>query len=89
MTTPSFIRDVAAESGVRITDARCVVQAIEVVMRKYLSSGEKFKLADVSFEAKEVPAHEARNPSTGETITVEAHKKVVAKVASNLARDVR
>lgn len=89
MTTPKFVRDVAAESGVRIADARSVMQAIEVVMRKYLAADEKFKLADVSFEAKSVPAHEARNPSTGETIMVEAHKKVVAKVASNLARDVR
>lgn len=89
MTTPDFIRDVAAESGVRIADARTVAQAIETVMRKYLSEGRKFKLADVVFDVRDVGEREARNPSTGETITVPAHKKLVIKAASNLARDMR
>lgn len=89
MTTPDFIRDVAVESGIRMTDVRAVTVAIESVIRKYLSNGEKFKLSDVIFDVKDVAERTARNPSTGEKVTVPAHKKISIKAASNLIRDIQ
>ena len=52
-------------------------------------NGEKFKLSDVIFDVKDVAERTARNPSTGEKVTVPAHKKISIKAASNLIRDIQ
>lgn len=88
MTSTQFIKDVAAtykaEKKWSQKDVKEFVDAIETVIKEKVSNGESFKVCDVNFGVKDVPAHTGRNPSTGEAIDVPASKRITLKPASDL-----
>jgi len=84
MTNVEFRKAVAAEANMSIANTKIVLDALETAMHKWLEDGKAFKVADVLFDVKDVPAHEARNPSTGEKISIPASRKVVVKASKTL-----
>ena len=57
-------------------DVAAVIQATLDAIQGALKEGDKVQLVGFgTFEAKDVAAHEARNPSTGEKVQVPASKK--------------
>ena len=66
-------------------DAEKAVNALIDVIGDVLKAGEKVQLVGFgTFEAKERPARVARNPRTGEEITIEASKTASFKVGKAL-----
>lgn len=66
-------------------DAEKAVNALIDVIGDALKAGEKVQLVGFgTFEAKERPARVARNPRTGEEITIEASKTASFKVGKAL-----
>lgn len=88
MTNVDFRNKFANKAGISQKAASEYLKALEDTIVESLVAGDEFKVADVNFAVKDVPAHEGRNPSTGETIHVEASKRVVVKAASTLKRAV-
>lgn len=84
MTSVKFMKAFATTAGITQKDARAYLDALEKTIVDGLTSGDTFKVADLTLTLKNVPAHEGRNPSTGETIEIPAKNKVCVKVANSL-----
>lgn len=90
MTKAELINIIAEKTGMTKTVTGDVVQVIlSTVMDELLDGGEvnlngfgKFYVADVS-------ARNGRNPSTGESLVIEAHKTPKFKFATNVKNVVR
>ncbi len=66
-------------------DVASVVQATIDAIAAAMKDGDKVQIVGFgTFEAKEVAAHEARNPSTGEKVQVPACKKPVFSASKAL-----
>ncbi len=66
-------------------DVAAVIGATLDAVVAALKDGDKVQLIGFgTFEAKDVAAHDARNPSTGETVRVEACKKPVFSASKAL-----
>ena len=60
------------------TQTKDILDALEEIVKGELENGGNVNLLGFgAFSVKEVKQREARNPATGEKITVEAHKKPV------------
>jgi len=82
MTQAEFVKAVAEKTGLTQKDVKRVINAMADVIVDVVKEGDTVKLADIgTFKMKEVPEKKARNPKTGEEITVPAHKKLVFKVS--------
>ena len=78
MTKTELVNVVAAEADLKKKDVETVVNAVLAAVENALKAGDKVQLIGFgTFEAKEVAAHEGRNPKTGETITIPASKRPV------------
>lgn len=84
MTSVKFMKSFANNAGISQKNAREMLDALEKTIVEALNSGDSFKVADMTLSLKEVPQHEGRNPSTGDTITIPAKNKVCVKVSSSL-----
>ena len=74
MTKTELIAEVAEKTGLKKKDAEAAVTA---VLEK-LAAGEKVQLVGFgTFEVKERPEREGRNPATGATIKIAAAKRPV------------
>jgi DNA-binding protein HU-beta len=93
MTKDQFVRSLAETKEISIKQARESVNLVldhivEVVGN--LEGGEKLDLTGVlQFVVSDVPAREGRNPSTGETIQLEATRKVNVKPMATLKSAVK
>ena len=77
MTKANLIDVVALKTDLKKKDVEAVVGAAIEAVIEALKAGDKVQIAGFgAFETKEVAAHEGRNPSTGEKITIAASKKV-------------
>lgn len=86
MNVTDLVKTVAENAGTTQKSVREIIDVIQAVTIEQLKQAD----AENSVEVKIVPgislvstyaeAHEAKNPATGETITVEAKKYVKAKV---------
>lgn len=86
MTKNEFIAAIAAEAGVKKTEAEAFLAAQALVLRKALKEGDEVTIPNVGkLSAAKREAREARNPSTGATIQVPAKTVVKFKVAKDLA----
>ena len=73
-----------------LAEAEAAVDALAAIMAKALVDGEEVRIPGVgTFKTKERAAHEARNPATGATLTVEAHRVVAFKPSEALRDNVR
>ena len=76
MTKTELVNVVAAETELKKKDAEAAVNAVFAAIESALKAGDKVQLIGFgTFEAKDVAAHEGRNPKTGEAITIAASKK--------------
>jgi len=77
--------EVATSTGSTKKDAEKVVDAVIDAVVKAIVSGEPVRLAGLgTFKPKNLPERQGRNPSTGETITIKASKKVSFTPAADL-----
>lgn len=85
MTSKVFLEKyLEVTEGITKKDARIQLAAVEKAIKALLSDGEAFKAFDLNFDTSDVPAHEGRNPSTGETIQIPARKRVSVRASSGM-----
>lgn len=78
MTKTELIAEVAEKTGLKKKDAEAAVTAVLTAVEEKLAAGEKVQLVGFgTFEVKERPERDGRNPSTGETIKIAASKRPV------------
>ena len=85
MNKTELIVALAQKAEITKKDAEKAVNAFVDVVCDALKAGEKVQLVGFgTFEAKERPARVARNPRTGEEITIEASTTASFKVGKAL-----
>ena len=85
MNKTELIVALAQKAEITKKDAEKAVNALVDVIGDALKAGEKVQLVGFgTFESKERPARVARNPRTGEEITIEASKTASFKVGKAL-----
>ena len=84
MTSSKFIKMVAANTNYSQKAIHEMLDAVEAVMVEALKSGESFKIMDINMGTADVGERTARNPQTGEAVTVPAHKRVTLKASKGL-----
>lgn len=85
MNKTELIVALAQKAEITKKDAEKAVNAFVEVVSDALKACEKVQLVGFgTFEAKERPARVARNPRTGEEITIEASKTASFKVGKAL-----
>lgn len=86
MTKSDFIAALAAEAGVKKTEAEAFLAAQALVIRNALKGDDEVTIPNIGkLGTTKRAAREARNPSTGATITVPAKTVVKFKPAKDLA----
>lgn len=78
MTTTNEIADeIAAAHGLTKVQGKAVVEAVFAAITAAAASGNESSIPGFGkFKVKDTPAREARNPATGQTITVAAARKL-------------
>jgi len=77
MTRRELIARVAHQTGLSREQAQAAVQAALAAIAEAVSAGELVQLAGFgAFSRHERPAHQARNPRTGERVAVAASRTV-------------
>lgn len=80
MTKQDLVKAIAERSGKTQKDAREFIDVLKDVVFDALADGNEVSPIDgVKLSVKEVEARTCRNPRTGETLEVPAHKSVVLK----------
>ena len=73
-----FIKALATRTGASQHDAARTIDAVLSIISEALSEGDDITIPDFGkFEPKVIPEHQARNPQTGEPITV--HEKTTVR----------
>lgn len=90
MTKKELVKAIAEKMGITQKDTMAVIDAMTDVVTDELLKGNAVKIPSlVTLEPQDVEARTARNPRTGESVSVDAHKKVKAKVSKTLKDKVR
>jgi len=85
MNKAELIVALAQKAELTKKDAEKALSAFVEVVTEQLKAGEKVQLVGFgTFESKERPARTARNPRTGEEITIAASKTASFKVGKAL-----
>ena len=85
MNKTELIAAITEKTGFTKKDAEKALNAVVDVITEALQKGEKVQIVGFgSFEVKDRPARVARNPRTGEEITIEASKAPVFKAGKAL-----
>ena len=85
MNKSELIVDLAQKAELSKKDAEKALTAFVDVVTESLKAGDKVQLVGFgTFESKDRPARTARNPRTGEEITIEASKTASFKVGKAL-----
>ena len=80
MNKTDLINVLAAENEMKKKDVEVIVGGVFDKIAAAMKEGDKVQLIGFgTFEAKEVAAHEGRNPQTGETIEISARKVPTVK----------
>lgn len=88
MTSANFSNKFYEASGLTKKESHEVLVNIEKVVRDMVKNGEPFTLAGLNIKITDVPAHQGRNPATGESILIPDKKRVVASPSSSLKESV-
>ena len=87
MNKVELIESYAKELNTTKVEAERNLNAFIKVIKDSLKAGEDVKLVGfVDFSVKDVEAHEARNPKTGEIVQVEAKTVVKAKASKTILK---
>lgn len=84
LTKDEFVERLSKKTLITKTDCRKFLDALDEMVRGCLADDEAVKLGFVTLEPKAVPDKQAKNPKTGEAITVPAHRAVRVIVSSSL-----
>ncbi len=85
MNKAEFIDFIAQHSGNSKADSERSLNLIVESISKALSGGDSVNLVGFgSFDVKDRPAREGRNPKTGESMRINAYKQPVFKVGKKL-----
>ncbi len=85
MNKADLVASVAKQTGLTKKDSEAAVKAVLESIEKSLKKGEKVQLIGFgTFDVRARAAKEARNPRTGETIKVAAHKVPAIKAGQAL-----
>jgi DNA-binding protein HU-beta len=84
MSSVEFAKTFAANADITQKFAKELLATLESTIKTSLESGTKFTVAGVTFNVKDIEARTGRNPSTGESIEIPAHKRVVVKATKSL-----
>ena len=77
MNKTELIEVVSKETELKKKDAEAAVNAVLAAFENALIAGDKIQLIGFgTFDVKQKPAREGRNPATGETIEIPATKQV-------------
>lgn len=90
MTKTELVAAVAEEAEISKKDAEKAVSAVFASIEGALAAGDKVQLIGFgTFEVKERPEREGRNPSTGEKMTIAASKLPAFKAGAALKKAVK
>lgn len=85
MSIDGLTRETAREAGVTVRETRAIIDALLNVIGNSLLAGEAVNLHGVcTLKTVDRAARRARNPQTGETVTVPAKRALVCKQAAGL-----
>ncbi len=85
MSKADLVNGIAAETGLTKADSTRFVEAFQSVVIKGLKKEGKVALTGFcTFTKKKKPSREARNPRTGEKVTIPARVDVSIKAGSKL-----
>ena len=89
MNKSELIVALAQKADISKKDAEKAISAFIDVVTETLKAGDKVQLVGFgTFESKERPARVARNPRTGEEITIEASKTASFRVGKALKESI-
>lgn len=87
MNKVEFCAKMAERTGMSKAEAARQYDNVVGCLYDFVTEGEDVSLFGLChFKSELVEAHEARNPATGETITIPARKRLIVKV-SKTAKD--
>lgn len=87
LQTTEVVNEIATITGGTKKDAKAYLDAFKSVVVTALENGEDVKLKGfVEFTSKDVEAGTGRNPQTGESVEVPAHRKAKASLAKGLRK---
>lgn len=90
MTKSEFIKEVAGITGATQKQAAEILEAARTAITEALCNGEDVAIPGFgTFTVKERAAREGRNPSTGETVMLEARKAPAFKPGKTLKDEVK
>jgi len=85
MTKADIVEKVNNQFGLSKKESSDLVESVLALIKSTLESGEDVKIAGFGkFEVKQKKARKGRNPSTGETITIDARRILSFKASSVL-----
>jgi nucleoid DNA-binding protein len=86
MTKAELVESLATTLGQTKSEGERVLEGVVTVIKQALESGEKIDLRGLGvFKVRESKARQARNPRTGEPISIPAKKTAVFKPGKELA----
>lgn len=87
MLTQDVVNAMAEITGGTKKDAKAHLDAFKQVVTEALGAKEEVAIKGlVTFSTQEVAQRKAKNPKTGEDVTVAAHTKASAKLAPTLRK---
>ena len=76
MNKTDLVNVVMAETNLSEKDVKAAINATLTAVSNALKDGDKVQIVGFgTFEVKTVEARDGRNPKTGESIKIDAHKK--------------
>lgn len=89
MNKTEFISAIAEKEGLEKKKAEQAVNAVFAGIEQALAAGEKLQIVGFgTFEVRERPAKQGRNPKTGESIEIAASKVPAFKAGQSLKKAV-
>lgn len=89
MTKSELIKAIAKKASLTEAQTNEAVKALTDVITDALAEGDKIQLPGLlTAETVERPARNGRNPRTGESMTIPAHKAVKLSASSTLKKAV-
>lgn len=84
MKRSDLIKAVAEKAGISQKDVKSVLDGLETVLVSQVATDDRIDIGFASVQVVDKPARTGRNPMTGATIEIAAHKAVKIKPAKVL-----
>ena len=89
MNKGELIKAIAEKLGKSQKEAKAFLEAFESTVKETLSKGDKVTLIGFgTWDVQDVPARTGRNPRTGESLKIQAKKKIRVKAGTDLSSKV-